>query len=82
MVLSVCVALVGVMLGNLGSIVAEWARLNSGHLSYRMARLPWREHWVLLLGCGVVIFSLIALVRSRKNYESKTSRRSDPRVLH
>jgi len=80
--LSVCVALVGVMLGNLGSILAEWAQLNSGHLSYRMTRLPWRKHWVTLFGCGVIIFGLIALVRSRKNYENKTSRRSDPRVLH
>ena len=81
-VLSVCVALTGVMLGNLGFIVAESVRLNSGHLSYRMARLPWRVHWVLLFGCGVVIFGLVALVRSRKNYESKSIRRSDPRVLH
>jgi hypothetical protein len=81
-VLSVCVALVGVMLGNLGSILAEWAQLNSGHLSYRMTRLPWRRHWVLFLSCGVIIFGLIALVRSKQNYESKSSRRSDPRVLH
>ena len=81
-VLSACVALTGVMLGNLGSILAEWIKLNSGHLSYRMARLPWREHWVLLFGCGVVIFGLVAVVRSRKNYESKSIRRSDPRVLH
>ena len=81
-VLSVCVALVGVMLGNLGSILAEWAQLNSGHLSYRMTRLPWRQHWVIFLGGGVIIFGLIALFRSRKNYESKSSRRSDPRVLH
>ena len=82
LVLSACVALVGVMLGNLGFIVAESARLNSGHLSYRMARLPWREHWVMLFGCGVVIFGLVAVVRSRKNYEIKSIRRSDPRVLH
>lgn len=81
-VLSACVALTGVMLGNLGSIVAEWARLKSGHLSYRMARLPWREHWVMLFGCGVVIFGLVAVVRARKNYESKSLSRSDPRVLH
>ena len=81
-VLSACVALVGVMLGNLGSILAEWVRLNSGHLSYRMARLPWRAHWLMLFGCGVVIFGLVAVVRSRKNYASKSLRRSDPRVLH
>jgi hypothetical protein len=81
-VLSACVALIGVMLGNLGSILAEWVRLNSGHLSYRMARLPWRAHWVMLFGCGVVIFGLVAVVRSRKNYARKSLRRSDPRVLH
>ena len=65
-VLSACVALAGVMLGNLGFIVAESLRLNSVHLSYRMARLPWRVHWVMLFVCGVVIFGLVAVVRSRK----------------
>jgi len=81
-VLSACVALTGVMLGNLGFIVAESLRLNSVHLSYRMARLPWRAHWELLFGCGVVIFGLVAVFRSRKTHESKSIRRSDPRVLH
>ena len=71
-VLSGCVALVGVLLGELGSILAEWIKLNSGHLSYRMARLPWREHWVLLFGCGVVIFGLVAVVRSRRNFSTNS----------
>ena len=82
LMLSAGVALVGVMLGNPGFIVAESVRLNSGHLSYRMARLPWREHWVILSGWGAVIFGLVAVVRSQKNHESKSIRRSDPRVLH
>ena len=81
-VLSAGVALAGVLVGELGAIVVEGVRLNSGHLSYRMARIPWRHHWVMLFGCGIIIFGLVAVFRQQRNHESKTNRRSDPRVLH
>ena len=57
------VSLVAVMVGNLWSIVIEEFRLGSGHISYRMARIPWRQHWVVLLVCCFVIFVLAALVK-------------------
>jgi hypothetical protein len=59
------VSLVAVMVGMLGSIVVEGVRLNSGHLSYRMNRIPFRQHWAMLFACGFVIFGLLALMRSR-----------------
>ena len=59
------VGLVAVMVGMLGSIVIEGVRLNSGHLSYRMNRIPARQYWVQLYLCSIVIFGLAALVRSR-----------------
>jgi hypothetical protein len=58
-------SLIGVMIGMLGSIVIEGVLLNSGHLSYRMNHIPFRQHWTMLFVCGYVIFVLMALLRSR-----------------
>jgi hypothetical protein len=58
-------SLIGVMVGILGSIVIEGVLLNSGHLSYRMNRIPFRQYWTMLFVCGFVIFLLMALLRSR-----------------
>lgn len=65
LILAIGISLVGVMIGNLWSIVVEGVRLNSGHLSYRMSRIPFREHWVLLFVCGIAIFVLATLARGR-----------------
>jgi hypothetical protein len=63
--MAVGVSLVGVLVGSLWAIVFETFRLNSVHLSYRMNRIPFRQHWVMLfIGCFVV-FGLVALIHSR-----------------
>jgi hypothetical protein len=56
-------ALVGVLIGIFGSIIVETIRLNSVHLSYRMFRIPFREHWVVLFIGGGLIFLLASLLR-------------------
>jgi len=61
------VSLVGVLVGGLWSIVIETFRLNSVHLSYRMNRIPFRQHWVTLFVCCMVTFGLVVLVRSQSN---------------
>jgi hypothetical protein len=53
------------MVGGLASIVIENIRLNSAHLSYRMNRIPFRQHWAMLFVCGFVVFWLVALMRRR-----------------
>ena len=58
------VSLAAVMVGILGSIVIETFRLNSVHLSYRMNRIPFRQHWAMLFACGFILFGLVALLRS------------------
>ena len=63
--MAVGISLVGVMVGGLWSIVIETFRLNSGHLSYRMNRIPFRQHWAMVLICCFVVFGLVALIRSR-----------------
>lgn len=63
--MAVGISLAGVMIGILWSIVVEGIRLNSGHLSYRMDRILFRQHWAMLFVCGVAIFLLASLVRSR-----------------
>jgi len=65
LVMALGVSLVGVMVANLWSIVIEGIRLNSGHLSYRMDRLPWRRHWDVLFVWGVGVFALATLIRFR-----------------
>ena len=59
------ISLVAVLVGILGSIVIETVRLNSGHLSYRMDRIPFRRYWATLYVCGFIVFGLVALMRSR-----------------
>ncbi len=63
--MAVGVSLVGVLVGSLWSIVFETFRLNSVHLSYRMNRIPFRQHWVMLFICCVVVFGLVSLIHSR-----------------
>lgn len=69
--MAVGVSLVGVMVGNLWSIVIESLRLNSWHISFRMGRIPWRQHWVVLFVWGFLIFGLAGLIRSRDTFSDK-----------
>lgn len=71
--MAVGVSLVGYMVGNLWSIVIEEFRFGSGHLSYRMNRIPWRQHWAVLLFCCFAVFVLVALIRSRINRSRQLS---------
>ena len=64
-VMSFGASVVGLLVGILWSIVFETYRLNSVHLSYRMNRIPSRQYWLVFLLCGVLVFWLIALLRSR-----------------
>ncbi len=70
LVMAAGVSLVAVMVGSLGSIVIEEFRLGSGHLSFRMNRIPFRHHWVILFVCGFVIFWLVTLTRSRDKFRT------------
>ena len=63
--LAIGISLVGLLMGSLWSIVIEGVRLNSGHISYRMDRIPFRQHLVVLFVCGFAIFVLATLVRAR-----------------
>jgi hypothetical protein len=64
-VMSVGASLVGLFVLILWSIVVETYRLNSAHLSYRMNRIPSRQYWFVFLVCSILVFWLIALIRSR-----------------
>jgi len=64
-VMSLGASLVGLFAGILWSIAFETYRLNSVHLSYRMNRIPSRQYWFAFLLCGILVFWLIALIRSR-----------------
>ena len=59
------VSLVGVAVGSLWSVVIETLLLNSVHLSYRMNRIPFRQHWAVLFVCCLLVFGLVSLIRAR-----------------
>lgn len=61
------VSVIALALGNVWSIVIETFRLNSAHLSYRMGRIPWRQHWIVFFVGGFLAFVLAALMRYRVN---------------
>ena len=62
-VMSVGASLVGLLVGNLWSIVIETYRL-SAHLSYRMNRIPFRQYWFVYLLGGILAFWVMAFIRS------------------
>jgi hypothetical protein len=63
-VISVGAGLAGLLAGSLWSIVIDMYRLST-HLSYRMNRVPFRQYWFVYLPCLVLVFWLIALIRSK-----------------
>jgi hypothetical protein len=54
-----------VIVGGLGSMIVEMVQLGDTHLSYRVGRLPWQQHWLALFVGGVMVFCIIALIVRR-----------------
>src|SRR5262249_2293033 len=75
-------SLVGVVSGSLWAIVIESLRLNSGHISFRMNRIPFRHHWGMLFICGFIVFWLVALLRSRVKLPPMNTRTHSQVSLH
>jgi len=90
-VMSVGAGLVGSFAGILWSIAFDTYRLNSVHLSYRMNRIPSRQYWFVFLVCCILVFWLIALIRSRmfknrieyedRNLDEGRPRRAAPTIM-
>ncbi len=73
---SAIVGAAGLLLGEVWSMTAENLRVGSGHLSYRVDRIPWVQHrFGYFLAC-VVLFWLIAALE----YWSAAGRKR--RALH
>ena len=64
--MSAGISLVGLLIGMFASIIMEEFRMGSGHLSFRMNRIPFRAHWFVFFAGGVIIFILAALLRYYK----------------
>ena len=79
--MSVGAALVGVAAGSLWSIILEGVRLNSGHLSYRMNRIPFRRHWFALYVASFLIFGLTAAIRSFLNNRIRNARLPSTKIV-
>ncbi|HKR60888.1 MAG TPA: ECF transporter S component [Pyrinomonadaceae bacterium] len=62
--MSVVATMIAVIVGDLWSLLIENLQMNSGHLSYRVARVPWRQHWVVMFFYCLGVFWLAAVVRS------------------
>jgi len=51
----------GVLLGEGWTIFIEQVRLGTGHLSYRLDRIPWAHHRLALFIAGVVLYWFVRL---------------------
>jgi len=57
---SAFVSMAGVLVGEIWSEAMEGLRVGTGHLSYRLDRIPWHQHRLSLFVSGVVLFWLVA----------------------
>jgi hypothetical protein len=62
---SVITSLVGTALSGLWSATMENIRLGNGHLSYRLARIPWQHNQAVILVFAMAVFWMIAVCRYR-----------------
>ena len=62
---SAVASLGGLMAGEIWSTTLEEIRIGNGHLSYRVARIPWTQHRLSIFAGGVVLFWLIAAIQYR-----------------
>jgi hypothetical protein len=62
---SVIASAIGVLLGEVWSDLMENIRLGTGHLSYRVERIPWSHHRLGMFAGGVVLFWLLAAFQRR-----------------
>jgi hypothetical protein len=62
--MSVVASMIGVIAGDIWSLSMENLQMNSGHLSYRVNRVPWRQHWGAMFFYCLGIFWLAVVVRS------------------
>jgi hypothetical protein len=65
-IVSVFISAAGVLAGAIWAGIAESVRLGSGHLSYRLDRIPWRHRQFSLFAVGVVLFWIAAAMQSRR----------------
>ena len=68
---SMALAGAGVLAGDVWSMLIESIRVGNGHMSYRVARVPWRNHPWPIFVTGAALFLVIAAVRWKR--ESKTA---------
>ena len=60
---SLVVALIGTIAGEIWCDGLEMVRLGNGHLSYRETRVPWTHHRLELFFCGVLLFLILAALQ-------------------
>jgi hypothetical protein len=64
---SIAASTIGVVAGELWSLLAEGYRVHSNnHMSYRAARIPWTHHRPALFVAGLLLFWIVALRPHRR----------------
>jgi hypothetical protein len=63
--LSVVSSAIAVLLGQVWAVLMESLRLWTGHLSYRMDRIPWGHHRLASFVAALVLFWIVVLLRRR-----------------
>jgi hypothetical protein len=62
---SLALGVAGLLLGEFWTATAESIRVGTGHLSYRVDRLPWARHRIVFFGLCVALFWSAAAIRFR-----------------
>ncbi|MCU1384024.1 MAG: hypothetical protein JWL71_2721 [Acidobacteria bacterium] len=73
--MAVFVSAAGVTLAALGGSVVEMIVVGDTHLSYRVERLPWNQHWRALLAGAAALFAATAWRRWRVHGRSTDAAR-------
>jgi hypothetical protein len=70
--ISVITSAIGMLLlPDIWATTMENIRIGNGHLSYRVARIPWQYHRPAIFLCGVVVFWAVAAFRYRAEFPPK-----------
>lgn len=79
--LSLVLSAAGVLLVEEWGLVWESVRLSTGHLSYRVERIPWPHHRLLLFVLDLLVCWAVALIAYRRSPRTEALALSGPRPL-
>jgi hypothetical protein len=69
-VTSMALAAVGVLAGDVWSMLIESIRVGNGHMSYRVERVPWRNHRWPIFVTAATVFLVVTATRWKRGSQT------------